>query len=238
VPYLSPPTVIGTQTTAAGTLVYDWSYSWMFTGQRSDVSNETIFDGNVVVFHNRPIGLDPIPASFGAATVNVPAGERVVEAIFAYGTAVSMLLADGTISYTYGYSPNSRSILLRWPANEPDPDVRVGSWIADVTYERSSTEDVARFYSTPSSLTAAMTEYYPGQRCNWYRVTKKTDAEGEVPGTTAAPAQSGYRRMVLTTDTPVKAKTLLQAGGNPYHVNAALVSPYVVNVFPKVFYVR
>ena len=33
--------------------------------------------------------------------------------------------------------PYDRTILLRWPTNMPDPDVKVGGWIADVTYERN-----------------------------------------------------------------------------------------------------
>ncbi len=44
--------------------------------------------------------------------------------------------------------------------------------------------------------------------------------------------------MVVTLSNPVRAKTLLNAAGQPVHVNAALVSPYVVNVVPKVFYTR
>ena len=35
-----------------------------------------------------------------------------------------------------------------------------------------------------------------------------------------------------------RAKTLLDPAGNPVFVNAALVSPYVVNVFSKTFYTR
>ena len=45
--------------------------------------------------------------------------------------------------------------------------------------------------------------------------------------------------MTVIVNRPLQAKTLLDAAtGNPVHVNAALVSPYVVNVFPKTFYAR
>ena len=41
--------------------------------------------------------------------------------------------------------------------------------------------------------------------------------------------------MTVVVNAPLRAKTLLDRGdGHPYHVNAALVSPYVVNVFPKI----
>lgn len=206
-----------------GSIERDYAYSWMFTGRRSDVSNGSVYDGDIVVFHNRPFAVDSDP---GGSGVPVPAGERLVEAIFAYGTAVSG-------SPTIGYSQRERTVLLRWPMDQPDPDVRVNGWIADVTYERNVTRDRTRFGpGVPLKMT------YPGQRCHWYRVVRKTEVETEVPGVTTAPAQTGYRRITLTIETPVQSKTLLQPGGNPVNVNVALVSPYVVNVYPKVFTTR
>jgi hypothetical protein len=45
--------------------------------------------------------------------------------------------------------------------------------------------------------------------------------------------------MVVWTTAPLRAFTLLsKSTGNPYHVNAALVSPYVVNVFSRTIYTR
>ncbi len=206
-----------------GGIERDYAFSWMFTGRRSDVSNGTVYDGDIVVFHNRPFAVDTDP---GGSGVPVPAGERLVEAIFAYGTAVQ---GNGSI----GYSQRERTVLLRWPATQPDPDVRTNGWIADVTYERRNDRDVSRFGpGVPLKLT------YPGQRCHWYRVVRKTEVENEVAGITTAPVDPSYRRMVLTIETPVLSRTLLQNGGSPVHVNVALVSSYVVNVYPKVFTTR
>jgi hypothetical protein len=200
----------------------DWTYTWLFTGQQTDTTNASHFDGDLVVFRNRPFGVDP--------TTNSGIGERVVEAIFGYSTNVSMSLLNGTTVTGTGFSDNLKTVLLRWPASQPDPDVRVGGFIADITYERNLTVDVSRFQS---AAVAGQVELYPGQRCYWYRVTKKTQVEAET-GTTSAPTAAGYRRMVVTIDSPVKAKTLLKAGGTPLHVNAALVSPFVVNTFATV----
>ncbi len=47
--------------------------------------------------------------------------------------------------------------------------------------------------------------------------------------------------MIVTVETPVESKTEIYGVGSsgtpgePVHVNAALVSPYVVYVFPKIF---
>jgi hypothetical protein len=220
---------------ASGSTLYDWSYTWMFTGQRSDVSDYTVYDGNIVVFHNRPFGLEQVHPSQVNGTITVPAGERVVEAVFSYGgTTVP-------VGGTWGYSLNNRVVLLRWPATEPDPEVRVGGWIADVTYEINSAENgnpgtgtAGRFFDP----TIGGIEQYSGQRCYWYRVARKTEAKGEVAGQDSPPVAANYRRMILTLDAPVRAQTQVDSTGAPFHINAAFLSPYVVNVFPKTFYSR
>jgi hypothetical protein len=83
------------------------------------------------------------------------------------------------------------------------------------------------------------------QRCYWYQVVKKSDV---VAGSTSTPTENAqfgdanvnWRSMTVLVNRPLQAKTLLYATGAsqgyPYHVNAALVSPHVVNVFPKTFY--
>ena len=80
---------------------------------------------------------------------------------------------------------------------------------------------------------------YPSQRCHWYQVVKKTPADvGEAIRRRRPVA---YRSMTVVVNTPLRAKTPLirpADRGDPYHVNAALVSPYVVNVFPKTFTTR
>ena len=32
----------------------DWRYTWMFTGRRSDATNGTAYEGDIVIFDNRP----------------------------------------------------------------------------------------------------------------------------------------------------------------------------------------
>ncbi len=36
--------------------VNDYHYSWMFTGALTNASNQACFDGNIVIFENRPFG--------------------------------------------------------------------------------------------------------------------------------------------------------------------------------------
>ncbi len=202
----------------------DLSYTWIFTGQQYDVTNDTIFDGDIVVFHNRPFLLEQVTAPISGTTQYSVPGETVVEAVWGYGPPPK----GG------GYALNSTTVLLRWPANMPDPDIRVGSWIADVTYERYAAEDTARFNS-PAYANPLNGQIYPAQRCYWYRITKRTDATA---GTPFQGDPTSYRQMVVNINTPVRAKTFLNGSGQPMHVNAALVSPYVVYVFPREFYIR
>lgn len=213
--------------------MYDYSYTWIFTGRQSDVTNGTIFDGDIVVFHNRPFAVEQRNGLNGG--VNMAAGETVVEAIWGYDSS----LEPSTTGFR-PYGRNNRSVLLRWPASQPDPDVRSGGWIADVTYERTNGAENTRFY--PANNPPAANEpdgQYPAQRCHWYRIAKR----GEV---TTDSLDTGYRQMVVTLTTDLRSKTQVipGAGGlarqpiEPAHVNAALISPYVVNVVSRVFYSR
>jgi hypothetical protein len=196
-----------------GQVMNDWTYSWLFTGQQASAMDPTVFTGDVVVFHNRPLGVETVNSPF-AGPVTVPAGERVIEAVFGN---------TGTPINSPGYSPayEDRVVLLRWSVAMPDPDVRVGSWIADVTYDLPSQNSGTRFPGP-----------YPGQRCYWYQIVKRNPA-GPDPYLGA-----NFRSMTVVVNTAVKAKTLLQANGIPQVLNAALIDPYVVNVFPKTVYVR
>ena len=210
VPDLS--TVVDT-TTGIRARLQDYSFTWIFTGKQTDVANGTVFDGDIVVFHNRPFA----PEQSGGT--NRAAGETVVEAIWGYSTT--------QFSSAEPYGTSDTRVLLRWPNTQADPDVRVGGWISDVTYERYSSTEVSRWY--PSGLTT----YYPAQRCYWYRVAKKGEVTSDSLG-----MDSSYRQMVVTLAAPVRAKTPINTNGQPSHVNAALVSPYVVNVVSRVFYSR
>jgi type II secretory pathway pseudopilin PulG len=187
----------------------DLSYTWMYTCRQNNVTNGDVFDGDIVVFHNRPFALDTVTPPLGNGPMQVAAGETTVEAIWGYGPPTG----------DPGYSVNDTTVLLRWPASMPDPEVRVGGWIADVTYERYNA-NLGRFPGL-----------YPAQRCYWYRVTKRTDASTDL-------SSASYRSMTVTLASPVRARTLVSGSSGtiqPVHVEAALISPYVVNVYSKTF---
>ncbi len=128
----------------------DLSYTWMFTGKQTDVDNGMVFDGDIVLFQNRPFALDSSPSG-----TPVVAGETVVEAIWGYGVGAKF---QNNVVTTYPYSQNTNTVLLRWnSALQADPDVRVGGWIADVTYERLAGTEASRWYGQSNWST-----YYPG----------------------------------------------------------------------------
>lgn len=216
-------------TTGMPTIANDWKYTWMFTGFQSNTEEGGAFVGDIVVFENRPFAIDPVATPYVTtpAVTTAVAGETVVEAIFGY-TSKAKTTPGGTL----GYGTNApRSVLLRWPASMVDPEIRVGGWIADVTYERNAAVDYARAYTDPASGNAP--EKYDYQRCHWYLIAKRTQA-GPAVNAFVGDAAGGMREMTVWTSTPLKEFTLLDASdGSPFHVNAALVSPYVVNVFPK-----
>ncbi|CAN5895899.1 hypothetical protein BH23PLA1_BH23PLA1_24140 [soil metagenome] len=197
----------------------DYRFTWMLTGRAVSARDTSTFVGEIVLFHNRPIGLDPQTVP-GVGTVNVPTGERVVEAVWGHTGSVNGL--TGNPGYSNG---DDRLVLLRWPTSSNDPNVPVGSWIADVTYAPTQTLTRDRYGNT----------LYPGQRIHWYRVVQRSTPEPD-------PAIGGHRRMTVRIDRPVQAKTLLRVDGNdqvvPVHNETALINNYVINVFPQVFYSR
>lgn len=213
---------------SSGTPVNDWRYTWMFTGQQSDASDPSQFDGSIVVFENRPFALDQVLTPYGGNTpISVPAGEPVVEAIFGYGgTLMPTVPAGGSVGYA---AAAKRVVLLRWSTSQPDPEVKVGSWIADVTYERDQTTS-----NTREGNGSVGGQLFPYQRCFWYQVVKRTLPDADALGNTA------YRSMTVWVGSDLQAQTLLNGGATPtpFHLNAALVSPYVVNVFPRTVYTR
>lgn len=204
------------------TVVNDWRFSWLFTGQQTTVSGGgVVFDGDIVVCENRSFGIDVATSPFpsGGTSYQV-AGETVVEAVWGYS-------ATGNPGSLYASPSANRTVLLRWPSTMPDPDIKVGGWIADVTYERTTTRS-GRF-SGP----------YPPQRCFWYQIAKRTDPSdgGSFPGDSSVT----YRQMTVWTSTPLRAMTPLNFAGtstSPIHVEAALIMPSVVNVYPRTVYTR
>ena len=224
--------------------INDWHYSWMFTGQQNNISSGATFDGNIVIFENRPFGIpsptppNPPGAPFQSYQVD---GETVVEAI--WGFSAKIVNFGGAAGF--GASAD-RSVKLRWYSTQPDPVVKVGDWIADVTYERNANVVLTRFlgFQQYNPLTSqaingsfgglqnpfnnAEWDNLPAQRCFWYRVQKVVPATND--------SLAGFRSMIVYVDRTLQARTPLDAGGNPVTVNAALISPYVVNVIPQTIF--
>ena len=221
----------------------DWHYSWMFTGYMVSSNGGSTFEGNIVIFENRPFGIDAVanPPGPGIAggTYKVE-GETVVEAIFGHSKNI-VSLAGGPPGYAAGAD---RTVLLRWYSSEADPVVKPGDWIADVTYERHAltvynpNTQSGRFLNGPSPgvglpnpTNNLETDNVPAQRCYWYQVQKVTQAIDD-PYTNNNPP---LRSMVVYVDRSLIGRTVLTAPGTPAVMNAALISPYVVNVIPQQF---
>jgi len=226
VPDLNTPSSLGQPN-------YDWRFSWMLTVQQNNSSNGASFDGNIVVFENRPFSLDQI--SLNGTTVYQAGGETVVEGVFGYSKKV--FSAQG---YSAGYGAGAdQTVLIRWNGSaQADPIVKVGDFIADVTYERIQNTVNVRFLNNgaggiPNPLNNGEWDNLPAQRCYWYQVQKVTPAQ--VDPTLLAP----YRSMVVYVNRKLEARTLLNPNtGTPVYMNAVLICHYVVNVIPQTFFVR
>jgi hypothetical protein len=222
----------------------DWHYSWMFTGYQVSSSGGATFEGNIVIFENRQFGITavsnpqgpPLPQG-GAYQV---AGETVVEAIWGHSSNIVSQGGGGAPGYGAGAD---RTVLLRWFSTEPDPVVKPGDWIADVTYERNaltvynSATQSGRFLNgtpplgIPNPLNNGEWDNLPAQRCFWYQVQKVLPATDD-PYTNNNPV---LRSMVVYVDRSLSARTVLSSPGNPVVFNAALICPSVINVIPQQF---
>ena len=218
--------------TSAGVVTEDWRFTWMITAQQNNSSNGAAFDGNIVIFENRLFGIDN----------GQVAGETVVEGVFGPSTKVYPSTLHPNVNYGAGAD---RTVLLRWFATQPDPIVKVGDWIADVTYERSQNVVYTRFYfntvpptlpllGADNPLDNSEWDNLPAQRCFWYQVQKVTPAQADPNNIPGGP----FRSMTVYVNRTLDAKTLLDANGNPVVLNAALICPNVVNVIPQTFFVR
>ncbi len=233
IPDLSLPGSVGTPS-------LDWRYTWMFTGQLTSAANGSTFDGNIVIFENRPFEISPatnVPFPQGGLLDYQVRGELVVEAVFGYSANVAPQGGPG-----YGAAAD-RTVLLRWPASLPDPVVRPGDWIADVTYERQQAVVQTRVlgFGGQNGLSAlgnptnkGEMDNLPAQRCFWYQV-QKVSTPAPDPDPTVTPA---HRYMTVYINQNLQARTVLNAGGSPYYLNAALIAPNVVNVIPQTIFVR
>ncbi|MGC8641512.1 MAG: type IV pilus modification PilV family protein [Isosphaeraceae bacterium] len=221
IPTASP--VIPDLNMSGGTPTNDWRFTWMITAQQTSIGNVASFDGNVVVFENRQFGLDQVAAGVYQAT-----GENVYEGVF--GPSRNILAGYG--------SGADRTVLIRWFANyQPDPVVKVGDWIADVTYERMQNIVNARFLPNggagyPNPLNNGEWDNLPAQRCYWYQVVKVNPAQPDMW------LGVGFRSMTVTVNRKLEARTLLSSNGIPVYRNAVLVCPNVVNVIPQTFFIR
>lgn len=214
-----------------GTSVNDWRYSWLFTGRVNSASTASTFDGDLVVYENRSFDLEPTPSPLDSGvTMMKPSDEMVVEGVFGYSRSVA---AAGTLTIGYGAAAD-RTVLLRWPAAMPDPIVKTGTWICDVTYERNQLRAMdpstgsGRFVGIPNPLNGGKWDNLPAQRAFWYQIVKVSPAVDD--------AQLGpdYRSLVVQVNTTLRARTpLVKSSGLPAVVNAALIAPHVVNVIPQ-----
>jgi hypothetical protein len=230
----------------------DWHYSWMFTGQQNNSSAASTFDGNFVIFENRPFGINVPVAIPNAPGGNFQAyevdGETVVEAIWGYSTSIQSPAGPKTAP-GFGVSAD-RAVLLRWHETQTDPVVHVGDWIADVTYERNAGTVATRFMGytqynvvTLQQITGSFGglqnpynkfewDNLPAQRCFWYRVQKVMPPTDDLNIANFGQTRS----MVVYVDRTLQARTPLMASGQPYSVNAALICPSVVNVVPQTIF--
>ena len=157
----------------------------MITAQQNNSANGAAFEGNIVVFENRPFSIDN----------GVVAGETVVEGVFG---ASSNVWPQGGPGYGAGAD---RTVLLRWFASQPDPVVKVGDFIADVTYERSQNLVYTRFSSVqrplvgvPNPLNKGEWDNLPAQRCFWYQVQKVNPAQSDPALGAALPVHDRVRQ--------------------------------------------
>jgi len=203
----------------------DYAFSWMATARQLTGGESSTYEVDIVSFQHRPIGLEPITWPVSGNDGLWPAGERVVEAVWGH-TSSPASVEPLPNAPNFGYSSaDERVVLLRWHVNSPDPNVRVGSWIADVTYERFENSDINNVYKGA---------VHPGQRMHWYRVAQRSQPEPD-------PQFPEFRRMIVRVESPLEAKTLLTNNGGvatPVFPEAALLHPYVANVFSKLVFIH
>ena len=144
-------------------------------------------------------------------------------------------------------------MLLRWPPwqsgtseSPADPVVKVGDWIADVTYERSPESVNSRFLQLAATPTRPFSglqnpfnngewDNLPAQRCFWYQVQKVTPAQADpYHGRPWLPLDDRLRRTRRW-----RRRTLLdRQRQSRFTMNAALIAPSVVNVIPQTIFAR
>ncbi len=155
---------------------------------------------------------------------------------------MSVATAQG---YSVGYAAGAdQTVLIRWNGSfVADPIIKVGDWIADVTYERIQSTVAARFQNFGRIPTACRRRSQPDEQ---RRVGQPAgpalllvpDPEDH-PGPDRSNAWLPLRSMVVYVNRKLEARTLLDPTTNqPVYMNAVLVCPSVVNVIPQTFFIR
>ena len=185
---------------------YDYSYTWMFTGKQTDVTNGTIFDGDMVIFHNRPFAQEQVAfrpehggwrdGGRGDLGLQRP---RSSTATAATRTSLNVLL------------------LLRRPASarprRPRGRLDRRRDLRAVQRQRGSALLPARRATAPTRPSGAT-------GTAWSRRASVTTRTTIYPG---------CREMIVTLGSDLRAKTQVvpaRTGATPVVMNAALVSPY------------
>ena len=170
-------------------------------------------------------------------------GETVVEAIFGYSANIRRHVRRLTTGYAAGAD---RTVLFRWYTSQPDPVVKAGDWIADVTYERHHVVDhaVLGWRQTPdrTSRSASPTDQQrewdnlPAQRCYWYQVQKAPrPTRGRLDITSAATSLSLDGRLCQPV---VAAADRVQRRRHAGGAQRGPDLPSVVNVIPPTIFTR
>ena len=222
----------------------DFHYSWMFTGTLVNSSNQACFDGNIVVFENRPFGISAPSVTPNApdATSNLQVyqvdGETVVEAIFGHGGNIQharrglrrrgaadrlvAVVCERARSRRQGRRLDRRHHLRAQP---------VGRLVA-VLDRNGSLTPPDNPLGVPNQTNNFEWDNLPAQRCFWYQVQKVS------PAVTDPYLGNTYRSMVVYVNQNLESRTALTAVGTPAVINAALICPSVVNVIPTTIFTR
>ena len=205
----------------------DWRFSWMITAQQNNPSNGASFDGNIVVFENRPFAVDP-------RRTGQAAGETVVEGVFGFSSKV---LPMGGPGYGCRCRPDR---LIRW-YGIPDRPRRQGRRLDRRRDLRAKPASRHKPFLSPRGAqppeqrrvgqpAGAAVLLVPGS---------ESDSGGPIrtPTWRAAPTAPWSSTSTGKLDArTLAAKRWLRH--TRFTMNAVLVCPYVVNVIPQMFFVR
>ena len=160
-------------------------YSWMFTGYQVSSSGGSTFEGNIVIFENRPFGIDavPNPPGPGIATGTYQVdGETVVEAIFG---PQRQYRVRGRARLRRRRRPD-RSLALVFERARPGGQARRLDRRRDVRAQRLGRVSAAILRQAdserppaggvPNPFNNGEWDNLPAQRCYWYQVQKVTPA--------------------------------------------------------------